>query len=94
MASRVDWTPLSDPVSLFWGRMGPLTVEMTPPDSNGQRSRVVSVPAQSAFVNRARPPLAFFSDRDQKARDPSGTDNIFLNIAKYSEGTVRWPQFS
>lgn len=88
----VEWETLSDPLAMFWGRMGPLRVTMSEPNGEGRRGRIVSVSAQSAFINRARPPFQFFSDRDQKART-DGEDNIFVRVPDYVEGTVRWPQF-
>lgn len=89
----VDWRTLADPISLFWGTMGPLMPQMSPPDENGRRQRIIAVRAQSAFFNVNRPRYRFFSDRDQKARDPTHTDNIFVKTSQFAEGTIRWPQF-
>lgn len=89
----VDWALLSDPINVFWGKMGPLTAQMSPPDESGRRQRIVSTRAQNAFFNLGRPRYAFFSDRDQKARDPTHTDNIFVKVSQYAEGTIRWPRF-
>lgn len=92
MGNWVDWAPFPDPLSLFVGRMGPMTVKRQPPDlERGGATRIISVPAQSILVNRARPSFQFFSDRDQKSRSP--TDNIFLRVSQMSEGSVRWPVF-
>lgn len=90
----VDWKTLGSPRQLFWGRMGPLTAEMSPPSDGGERRMwLLSLTAQNAFLNRARPTFSYFSDRDQKSRDPTGTDNIFLNVPKYVDATARWPTF-
>lgn len=92
LGNWVDWQPLSTPLSLFVGRMGPLSVKRQPPDpENGGATRVVSVSAQNILVNRARPPFQFYSDRDQKARSPD--DNMFLRISRYAENPTRWPTF-
>jgi hypothetical protein len=88
----VEWAPLDEPLTMFVGRMGPLKVKREPPGDGSSASRIVSVSAQNILVNRARPSFSFFSDRDQKARG-DGTDNIFLRVSQYSEGTVRWPIF-
>ena len=89
----VDFTPLDQPLMLFRGTMGPMTIEQPPgaADGNSRVTRTISIPVQNLLINRARPPYQFFSDRDQKARSP--TDNIFLRVSQYSEGSVRWPIF-
>lgn len=81
----VDWQPIDEPITLFFGRMGAMTVK------RDESTRIISVPAQSLLVNRARPALQYFTDRDQKSRSP--TDNLCLRISQYSEGSVRWPIF-
>ena len=89
-----DWQTLGDPWNWFWGIMGPLRAERAEAGedaTNPQITRVISVTASNAFVNRARPPYSFFSDRDQRARHPG--DNIFLHISKMAHHTVRWPVF-
>ena len=88
----VDWQPLDDMISMFWGGMGPMSVKRQAASEQGRGSRAVSITVQNALVNRQRPPFGFFSDRDQKARGRA-TDDIFIRIPEFSEGTVRWPQF-
>ncbi len=88
----VDWQPLDDMISMFWGRMGPLSVKRQAASADGRGSRVISVTVQNALVNRQRPPFSFFSDHDQKARGATD-DDIFIRISEFSEGTVRWPIF-
>lgn len=88
----VDWQPLDELVTLFWGEMGPLSVARQPPSSDGRASRVVTLKVQNALVNRRRPAFGFFTDQDQKARH-SETDQIFIKMAEFSEGTTRWPVF-
>jgi hypothetical protein len=89
------WAPLDDPFQIFWGVMGPLKVERGESGDDpltARATRLLSVTAANAFINRGRPSYGFFTDRDQKARKPG--DNIFLNIARMSEIKVRWPKFS
>lgn len=85
----VEWQPLDQPIEFFRGTMGPLTVERQPVDS-GQPSRVISVRAVNALVNRRKPPYAFYSHRDQQART-GNTDNLFINASRMSDVKVRWP---
>ena len=87
----VDWHLLSSPLAMFYGIMGPLTASRTGASAEVPAMRSVSVPAVNAFWNRSRPALAYFSDRDQKARSPD--DNMFARVSAYSDGTVAWPQF-
>ncbi len=88
----VDWQPIDELVTLFFGNMGPLSVSRQPPSADGRTSRVVSVTIQNSLVNRRRPAFGFFTDQDQKARH-SSTDQIFIKMAEFSEGTTRWPVF-
>lgn len=89
----VEWQPIGSPLSLFVGRMAPLKVKRTAPDpARGGATNVISAPAQSVLLNRARPPFKFYSDRDQKSRT-DGTDNMFLRISKYADATAPWPTF-
>lgn len=87
----VDWKPIDEPLSLFVGTMGPMTIKREEASGDGRATRIVSVPCASILKNRARPASQFFADRDQKSRSPD--DNICLRISQYSEGSVRWPAF-
>lgn len=84
----VEWQMLGSPMHLFSGTMGPLTVVREPGDPG---TRVISVRAQNAWLNRSRAPFAWYSDGDQKARSPG--DNIFGLASKNVSQTVNWPQF-
>ena len=88
----VDWQPLDEMISMFWGRMGPLSVKRQAAGVDRRGSRVVSVTVQNALVNRQRPQYGYFSAADQKARGRDG-DNIFILMPEFSEGTTRYPQF-
>lgn len=81
----VDWAPLGEPVTIFVGTLGTLTIKRE------EGTRIISVPMQSRLLNRARPSSQYFTDRDQKSRSPD--DNLCLRVSQYSEGSVRWPIF-
>ncbi len=88
----VDWQPLDNMISMFWGRMGPLSVKRQAASETARGSRVVSVTVQNAMVNRQRPAFGFFSDEDQKARGRAG-DDIFIRVPEFSNATAAWPVF-
>jgi hypothetical protein len=89
----VDWKTLNDPWTVFEGNMGPLTVKRQPPSDDGRATRVVSVSAQNFLIYRGRtPPLAYWSDRAQRAKYP--TDNLFSRMTDYAFAATKWPQFS
>lgn len=88
----VEWQPLDDPLTLFWGIMGPLTIARPRPDgADAQAVRTISVSAASALFNRARPAYAYMTDVDQKARHPG--DEIFRNMQSFVDKEARWPHF-
>lgn len=87
----VEWTPLDAPLTIFEGIMGPLQVTRPPlQDPTEQASRIITVSALNAFVNRRKPPYAFYSHRDQLGRTNS-TDNLFINASRMADAKVRWP---
>ncbi len=89
--NAVDWAVLDDMLVMFAGTMGPLTATIAGPSDERPGTRIISVPAVSAFSNRNRPALAYFSDRDQQGRSPG--DNFCVRVSAYSEGSVTWPVF-
>ncbi len=88
----VDWQPIADMLSLFWGRMGPMSVKRQAAGAEGRGLRSISVTVQNAMTNRRRPPLGFFSNTDQRERG-SSSDQICIRISEFAEKTVRWPVF-
>lgn len=88
----VDWQPLGVPIQIFWGKMGPPILDRPKVDSASPASttRIVTVKAPNAFLNRRKPSFGFFSHRDQLART-GGTDNIFINTSKMANATANWP---
>lgn len=87
----VEWQPVGDPIENYWGVMGELRVERPEAAISEQITRVVEVSTTNAFTNRRRPPNAFYTDRDQKAR--SSGDTIFIAMASVNR-RFRWPNFS
>jgi hypothetical protein len=88
----VKYRPLDKPFQIFWGKMGALKVERPKIDPGSQASptRIISVSAVNAFVNRRKPAFGFFSHRDQQARS-GGTDNMFINASRMADATATWP---
>ena len=89
--SWVDWQPIDELITVFFGKMGPLSVSRQA-SADGRGSRTVSVTVQNSLVNRRRPAFGYYTDQDQKARH-SETDSIFIKMAEFSEGTTPWPVF-
>lgn len=92
----VDWKPLDVPTQLFWGIMGPLTVDRPTQQVTAKegRQRTITVRAANGFINRGKPPYAFYSNEDQLARSTNNNDNLCINSARMALTTVRWPKFS
>lgn len=91
-APEADWQTLSAPIAVRTLRMGPLTIQRLPASSDQRATRIISVRAQSIFVNAKRAVFSTFSDVDQQARSPG--DRIFIRVPEFSEGTARWPVLS
>lgn len=87
----VEWQPLDAPLEIFRGIMGPLQIDRQPVANAGEMvSRIISVSAINAFVNRRKPPYAFYSHRDQLGRT-NGADNLFINASRMADARVKWP---
>jgi hypothetical protein len=77
----------------FWGRMGPLTSDRSPPDQAGNVVMSIEIAAQNALRNWSKPPFGMFSDTDQRHRASDGADAICVRIPEFVDGSVAWPQF-
>lgn len=88
----VDWSVLDEPFEWFWGIMGPLIIDNPPVKIGEQRTRTLTVRAANAFINRRKPPMGFWSHRDQTGRG-DGTDRLFIRASQMANKTVRWPNF-
>jgi hypothetical protein len=61
-------------------------------DKDGKAQRTVSLSVGSAFTGRRRPPIANFTDADQKRRSPD--DRFCERTPLYSQGVLKtWPRF-
>lgn len=78
-----------DPVAWLWD--GVADVPAVDRQSNDTTvTRRVSLSVGSAFTDRTRPRLAFYTDPDQRRR--SSTDSFCSRVARYTvESTVIWP---
>lgn len=83
-----DWQAV-DPVSWLWdGTADCPAVDRS--SEGGQIVRRVTLSVGSAFVDRTRPQLGFYTDADQKRRSP--TDTFCARVATYGiDSTIQWP---
>lgn len=83
-----EWQAVS-PVAWLWE--GTADVPAVDRDgSGGQVTRRVSLSVGSAFTDRTRPQLGFYTDADQRRRSP--TDALCARVASYSiDSTIVWP---
>lgn len=83
-----DWQAADDIAWLWEG-----TADVPSVDRDGSSEQVVrrvSLSVGSAFTDRTRPQLAFYTDADQRRRSP--TDSFCARVARYSvESTITWP---
>lgn len=83
-----DWQEVA-PVAWLWD--GTADVPSVDRDGQGgQITRRVSLSVGSAFTDRTRPQLGFYTHKDQKRRSP--TDNFCARVAAYGiDSTIKWP---
>lgn len=83
-----DWQAVG-PVAWLWE--GTADVPAVDRDgSGGQVIRRVSLSVGSAFTDRTRPQLGFYTDKDQRRRSPN--DAFCARVASYSvDSTIVWP---
>lgn len=82
------WQMVAPPAWLWSGRADVPTVSRTTSDETITRS--ISLSVGSAFTDRTRATLSFFTDADQRLRSP--TDEFCARVAGYT-GThaIQWP---
>ena len=83
-----DWQAVA-PVAWLWE--GTADVPAVDRDGSGQQiTRRVTLSVGSAFTDRTRPQLSFYTPADQKRRSP--TDTFCDRVPAYSiESSIRWP---
>lgn len=83
-----DWQPVDD-VAWLWD--GTADVPSVGRSGDGETAvRRVTLSVGSAFTDRTRPLLTFYTDADQRRRSP--TDAFCSRVAAYGiESTVVWP---
>lgn len=83
-----DWQAVG-PMAWLWD--GTADVPAVDRDgSGGQITRRVSLSVGSAFTDRTRPQLGFYTDKDQRRRSPN--DAFCARVASYSvDSTIVWP---
>ncbi|ADL00704.1 hypothetical protein [Brevundimonas subvibrioides] len=83
-----DWQAV-DPVAWLWNG----TADVPAVDrqaSEEQITRRVSLSVGSAFTDRTRPQLSYYTDADQRRRSP--TDTFCTRVSRYTvESTITWP---
>ncbi|HWW11377.1 MAG TPA: hypothetical protein VN018_02590 [Brevundimonas sp.] len=83
-----DWQPVA-PVAWYWEG----TADVPSIDRNateGDITRVISLSVGSAFTDRTRPTLGFYTPQDQRRR--SATDAFCDRVPALSaESTIQWP---
>jgi len=93
LGNWVEWQPLGPPLEIFSGTMSPLVSDravINDPTGTATATRIITVKVINLFFNRRKPPHGFFTHRDQLART-NNTDNIFQEVSRMVNATVRWP---
>lgn len=84
-----DWQQADDVAWLWDGTADSPSVDRSASE-NGEIVRRVTLSVGSAFVDRSRPVLGFYTDADQKRRSP--TDTFCARVAGYGvDSTIQWP---
>lgn len=80
-----DWQAVA-PVAWLWEG----TADQPGVDRDGNLTRRVTLSVGSAFTDRTRPQLSFYTDKDQRRRSP--TDSFCARVAAYGvDSTIQWP---
>lgn len=83
-----DWQQADDIAWLWDGTADVIKVDRS--GSGDSISRTVTLSVGSAFTDRTRPQLGFYTDKDQRRRSP--TDSFCARVAAYGvDSTIQWP---
>lgn len=86
-----DWQAVDDIAWLWDGTADSATVS-SGPAQDGNIVQTVSLSVGTAFTDKTRAPLSFYTDADQQRRSPG--DTFCALVSGYTLGsTVRWPNF-
>lgn len=86
-----EWQPIGSPIGIWWGFMQPPKVSRTPIEGVEGGIQVITVSAENAFFNRARPPHGRGTDADQRRRSPG--DRFFRDVSKLKFKSFNYPLF-
>lgn len=86
-----EWQTVGNPIPIFWGFMQPPKVSRTEMQGTDGSVQSISIVAENAFFNRARPPYGRYTDRDQQAR--SAGDKFFGFVSSILMKTVTYPDY-
>lgn len=83
-----DWQPVA-PVAWYWEGIADVpSIDRTA--TEGEITRSISLSVGSAFTDRTRPSLGFYTPPDQKRRSP--TDTFCDRVPAYTiDSTIQWP---
>lgn len=85
------WQPVGSPIGIWWGFLQPPKATRTPASEDIGGVQTVSIEAENAFFNRARPPAGRYTDRDQQKRSPG--DKFFQFTSGLSFKTFWYPSY-
>lgn len=86
-----DWQPVGVPLGIWWGVLQPPRVQRSPQSEIDGSMQSISITAENAFFNRARPPAGRYTDRDQQKR--SDGDTFFQFMPGLSAKTFIYPSY-
>lgn len=86
-----DWQPEGSPIAIWWGFMQAPRVTRTAATETEGATQTVTLTAENAFFNRARPPYGRYTDRDQQARSPG--DRFFQFTGSLLFATFTYPDY-
>jgi hypothetical protein len=85
------WQPVGAPIGIWWGFMQPPRVNRSQMQETEGAVQSVTMTAENAFFNRARPPYGRYTDRDQQKRSPG--DKFFQFVPSLLFKTYDYPRW-
>lgn len=84
-----DWQCVGNPLGMFWGFMQPPKVSRSETTTLEGAVQTISLQAENAFFNRARPPYSRLTDRDQQQRFAGDKGLQFIPSLMFKK--ITWP---